>query len=150
MLPGRDATDPGSALSAVREIDERRGRIDVLVNAAGAFKWIGVKTGSGRIIDTGAASAAEAATGMGPYAASKASLLKLTEALAREVHGSGTTVNAVPPTILDTADNRVSMPDANFAQWVEPEARAKMVAFLASPAAQPISGAAIPVGGGSF
>jgi NAD(P)-dependent dehydrogenase (short-subunit alcohol dehydrogenase family) len=39
------------------------------------------------------------------------------------------------------------MPDADFSKWVRPEAMAAVIGFLASPAADPIHGAALPVTG---
>jgi hypothetical protein len=39
------------------------------------------------------------------------------------------------------------MPDADFSKWVTPEAMARVVGFLASDAADPIHGVALPVAG---
>jgi len=105
---------------------------------------------AGRIINVGAVGAVEAGSGMGPYAASKAAVLKLTEALAREQYHHGITVNAVLPTTIDTPANRRDMPKADFARWVRPSALAKVIAFLASPDSQAITSAGIPVRGGVF
>jgi 3-oxoacyl-[acyl-carrier protein] reductase len=52
----------------------------------------------------------------------------------------------VIPGIIDTPANRQAMPNANFAEWVTPEAVAQTILFLASDAAQAISGAIVPVG----
>ena len=57
---------------------------------------------------------------MGPYAASKAAVAKLTEALAEEVKDRNITVNAILPSIIDTAANRADMPKADFSRWVQP------------------------------
>jgi NAD(P)-dependent dehydrogenase (short-subunit alcohol dehydrogenase family) len=84
---------------------------------------------------------------MGAYAASKASVLRLTEALAEELKDAGTTVNALLPGVIDTPANRQAMPQADVALWVTPQAVAGIVAFLLSPAAQSITGAGIPVTG---
>jgi NAD(P)-dependent dehydrogenase (short-subunit alcohol dehydrogenase family) len=84
---------------------------------------------------------------MGAYAASKAGVVKLTEALADEVKDRGITVNAVLPSILDTPGNRASMPHADFARWVNPMAVAEAIAFLLSDQARDISGVSLPVTG---
>lgn len=98
-----------------------------------------------RVVNIGAGAAIKAGMGMGAYAASKSGVHRLTEALAEELAGKGVTVNAVLPSIIDTPTNRVDMPDADFSQWVKPEAIAAVIVFLASPAAGAITGALIPV-----
>jgi len=100
---------------------------------------------AGRIVSIGAGAAIKAAMGMGAYAASKSGVHRLTEALAEELAGSGVTVNALLPSIIDTPTNRKDMPDADFSQWVQPAAIADTILFLASPAARAITGALIPV-----
>lgn len=100
-----------------------------------------------RIVNVGAGAAAKAAAGMGAYAASKAAVLRLTEALAEETKDKGVTVNAVLPSIIDTPANRKDMPEADFSRWVAPEALADVIAFLLSDAARAITGAGIPVTG---
>ena len=84
---------------------------------------------------------------MGAYAASKASVMRLTESMAAELREQGINVNAVLPTIIDTSQNRKDMPDANPAKWVAPEALADVVMFLASDAARAVHGALVPVTG---
>jgi NAD(P)-dependent dehydrogenase (short-subunit alcohol dehydrogenase family) len=101
---------------------------------------------AGRIINVGAMGALQAGSGMGPYAASKAGVHRLTEALAAEWKGK-ITVNAVLPSTIDTAANRASMPDADFAKWVRPEELADVILFLASDAASAVTGALLPVNG---
>ena len=54
-------------------------------------------------------------------------------------------VNAVAPSILDTAANRAVMPDAPHDRWVAPTAIAELIAFLASPDNRATRGAVIPV-----
>lgn len=100
---------------------------------------------TGRIINIGAGAATRAAAGMGAYAASKAGVHRLTEALASELGGTSVTVNAVLPSIIDTPANRADMPDADRRQWVQPQAIAEVILFLASPAARSITGALVPV-----
>ncbi len=100
---------------------------------------------AGRIISIGAGAAIKAAAGMGAYTASKAGVHRLTEALAEELAGTGVTVNAVLPSIIDTPTNRADMPDADTSQWVKADAVADVILFLASPAARAVTGALIPV-----
>lgn len=103
--------------------------------------------GSGRIVTVGATAALRGVPGLGPYNASKSALLSLTQTLANELKPAGITVNAVLPGIIDTPENRAAMPEADRSTWVEPEAIAEVILFLASDAARAVTGAAIPVSG---
>jgi NAD(P)-dependent dehydrogenase (short-subunit alcohol dehydrogenase family) len=106
-----------------------------------------LERGGGRIINIGAGAAAKAGLGMGAYAASKAGVQRFTEALAEELKDRNITVNAILPGTIDTPRNRLDMPKADFTRWVRPEAIAKVILFLASAEAAPVTGAAIPVFG---
>jgi NAD(P)-dependent dehydrogenase (short-subunit alcohol dehydrogenase family) len=90
--------------------------------------------------------ALQASSGMGPYAASKAGVHRLTEALAAEWKGK-ITVNAVLPSTIDTAANRASMPTADFGKWVTPVELANVILFLTSDAASAVTAALLPVSG---
>lgn len=105
------------------------------------------KNANGRIVNIGANAAAKAGAGMGAYAASKAGVARLTEALAEELKDRGVTVNAVLPSILDTPANRADMPNAEFDRWVRPAQLADVIVFLLSDRAGAITGASIPVVG---
>ncbi|HIH2751666.1 TPA: SDR family NAD(P)-dependent oxidoreductase [Burkholderia lata] len=104
-------------------------------------------SGAGSIVTVGALAAAQAKAGMGAYAASKAAVARLTEALAEELKDRGITVNAVLPSIIDTPANRAAIPGEDVSRWVDPVALAGVIAFLLSDAALPITGALIPVKG---
>jgi NAD(P)-dependent dehydrogenase (short-subunit alcohol dehydrogenase family) len=106
-----------------------------------------IASGAGRIVNVGAQSALHAASGFGPYAASKSAVHRLTEALANELKQKGVTVNAVLPSIIDTAANRRDMPKADFDRWVAPADLAAVMLFLASDEAKAVTGALIPVTG---
>src|SRR5258708_27048645 len=101
---------------------------------------------AGRIVNVGAMGALQAGSGMGAYAASKAGVHRLTEALASEWKGK-ITVNAGLPSTIDTPANRASMPKADFGKWVTPQELAEVILFLVSDAASAVTGALLPVSG---
>jgi len=142
----------GFAFEAVAEGDpktwQRMYALNVLtaLNASQAAIPHLAASSSGRIINVGAMGALQAGAGMGPYAASKAGVHRLTEALAVEWKGK-ITVNAVLPSTIDTAANRASMPKADFKKWVTPEELANVILFLAGDAASAVTGALLPVSG---
>ena len=106
---------------------------------------------SGRIVNVAARPALEWRTGAGmtAYTVSKAGVAALTVALAEEVAKDGILVNAVAPSIMDTAANRQAMPKADYALWPKVEEVAATVAFLASPENRVTRGAIAPVYGKS-
>ncbi len=176
-LGGVDLTDAVSAQKAIDAVAAHFGRLDALLNIAGGFVWQTTEAADpawakmfalnlttalnasraalpylktspeGRIVNVGANGALKAAAGMGAYAASKAGVHRLTEALAEELKDTSVTVNAVLPSILDTDQNRKDMPDADPAKWVQPADLARVMLFLASPESRAITGALIPVTG---
>jgi NAD(P)-dependent dehydrogenase (short-subunit alcohol dehydrogenase family) len=105
------------------------------------------KSDAGRIVNIGANAALRATAGMGAYAASKAGVHALTQALAEELKDTAITVNAVLPSILDTAANRSDMPQADPSTWVTPADIATIVLFLASEGARAVNGALLPATG---
>lgn len=118
------------------------------VNACQAALPHLVNAKKGRVVNIGAAAAAKpAAAGMGAYTASKAGVLKLTEALSDEVKNDGITVNAILPTTIDTPANRKDMATADFSKWVKPEEVAALIEYLLSDSAQAVTGALIAIAG---
>src|SRR5215212_4682396 len=142
----------GFAFETVAEGDpktwQRMYALNVLtaLNASRAALTHLAVSGAGRIVNIGAMGALQAGSGMGAYAASKAGVHRLTEALAAEWKGR-ITVNAVLPSIIDTPANRASMPRADFAKWVRPQELAEVILFLVSDAASAVTGALLPVSG---
>jgi NAD(P)-dependent dehydrogenase (short-subunit alcohol dehydrogenase family) len=114
--------------------------------AVEAFRGSG---GGGRIVNVAARPALEPRQGanMTAYAAAKAGVAALTQALAEEVAKDGILVNAVAPSIMDTSANRKSMPKADFASWPKVEEVAATILFLASPENAVTRGAIVPVYG---
>jgi NAD(P)-dependent dehydrogenase (short-subunit alcohol dehydrogenase family) len=105
------------------------------------------QAGCGKIINIGSRVALVGEAGLGAYSASKSALLRLTESLAQELKYFGIQVNAVLPGTMDTPQNRLAMPDADHATWVEPSAIADVIVFLGSNASRGMTGALLPVYG---
>ncbi|MGC3984143.1 MAG: SDR family NAD(P)-dependent oxidoreductase [Pseudorhodoferax sp.] len=118
-----------------------------LVNVAAVLVPHLLAQGGGRIVTVGAGAALRGGARMGAYAASKSALVRLTESMSAELKHQGVNVNCVLPSIIDTPDNRAAMPDADATQWVQPDALADVMLFLASDAARAVHGAALPVSG---
>lgn len=107
------------------------------------------EAGEGRVVHTSSRAAIAPAGSAFAYSVSKLGVLHLVEAAARETHGSSITVNAVVPSIMDTPANRAAMPGADHARWPSVAEVAAVFAYLASPDAAIVSGAAVPVFGRS-
>jgi len=103
----------------------------------------------GRVVLVGSRAVDVPSAGQAAYTAAKAGVHALVATLARELRGTGRTANAVVPGVIDTPANRAAMPAADHARWVPPAAIARVVLWLASPEAWPVSGAAVPVAGDS-
>lgn len=106
-----------------------------------------IRQGSGKIIHLAARPGLEGRANMAAYSASKAAVIRLTESISAEVKEHGINVNCILPGTLDTPQNRQSMPEADYNQWVAPASLANIIMFLTSEAARDIHGAAIPVYG---
>lgn len=105
------------------------------------------KAGYGRIVHIAAAPGLKAGGRQAAYAASKAAVIRLTEAIAAEQRAHGITANCILPGTIDTPDNRAAMPDANRDSWVSAGAIAKLIAFLTSAEGGIVTGGAIPATG---
>lgn len=103
----------------------------------------------GRIVNVASRQALEWRTGAGmaAYTVAKAGVATLTTTLAEEVVHEGILVNAVAPSIMDTAANRAAMPKADFNAWPKVEEVAATILFLASPENKVTRGAVVPVFG---
>lgn len=104
---------------------------------------------SGKIIHISARRGLQGAANEAVYSAAKSAVIRLTESMAQELKFDGINVNCVLPGTIDTPQNRAAMPDADFSRWVDPDAIANVILFLASDSARGITGANIPVYGKS-
>src|SRR2546427_6324901 len=106
-----------------------------------------LKQGRGKIITVASRDGFKGSAGYAAYSASKSAVLRLAESLADELKASNINVNCILPSTIDTPQNRVAQPGADFTKWVEPAAIADVILLLASDASRAINGAAIPVFG---
>ena len=108
-----------------------------------------VRRGRGSVVLIGSRSGVRPydAPGDAAYAASKAALTALSQAVAAEVLAHGVRVNLLLPSTIDTAANRQSMPGADHSRCVSTDSLCDVIQFLLSDRARDISGAAIPVYG---
>jgi NAD(P)-dependent dehydrogenase (short-subunit alcohol dehydrogenase family) len=105
------------------------------------------RRGSIVVVGSRAAEQPRTSAGAAAYAASKAAVVALAQAVAAEVVDDGVRVNAILPSTMDTPANRAAMPKADASKWVPLGSAAGVVAFLLSDDARDISGAAVPVYG---
>lgn len=117
-------------------------------------RWF-LKQKSGRIINIASVSGVIGNAGQANYSASKAGVIGLTKAVARELSGRGICINAVAPGFIDTDMTRQMSEDAKkgieamipMGHMGKPEDVARLVGFLADEA-EYITGQVICVDGG--
>ena len=181
-----DNRDAGAIAAAAGQAARAFGGIDILVNNAGIFIAAPVDTlrleefdatlavnlraafvtvqavlpymsDGGRIIAIGSNLAVRAPhEGLAAYAASKAGLAAMSQALARDLAPRGITVNTVHPGSTDTDMNPAAgafaadqVARTALKRFGAPGDIAAAVAYLASPEARAVTGAAITVDNGS-
>jgi len=93
-----------------------------------------LESGYGRLVFMGARTALRHEQGKGAlaYALSKSLLFELAGLLNATAKGKNVVASVVAPSTIDTSVNRQSMPDADFASWVKPDAIASLLEFICS------------------
>jgi NAD(P)-dependent dehydrogenase (short-subunit alcohol dehydrogenase family) len=172
-----DLGDAAALRALIDDVLQRFGRLDVIAHVAGGFRGgkplaatedetfdamfalnvraffnivraaVPAMKNGGRIVAVASRNALEPSPNAAAYAASKAALVSLVRSLAAEVKDAHITVNAVLPGTMDTSANRMAIPNADTSKWVPPAKVAEVIHWLASEAAEHVSGAAIPVFG---
>ncbi len=69
---------------------------------------------------------------MAAYTLSKSLIFSLADILNKDGEEHGVTTSVIVPSTIDTPQNRKSMPDADFDEWVTPESLANVLAFACS------------------
>jgi NAD(P)-dependent dehydrogenase (short-subunit alcohol dehydrogenase family) len=181
-----DNRDAQAMEKAVNDAAATFGRLDILVNSAGIWRAAPIDTLSladfdetmsvnlrapfvaskaaarhmgegGRIISIGSNLAERVTdTSLGAYSTSKAALVGLTKALARDLGARGITANVVHPGSTDTDMNPANGPHAEHQRQKMATPRfgtaddiAGMVAWLAGPEGRFVTGAALTIDGGA-
>ena len=150
--------------SVVWKMTEQQWDEVLTTNLKGYFNYIRAAVGifreqkSGKIVNVTSINGLRGKFGQTNYSASKAGIIGLTKALARELGKSNVNVNAVAPGLIETdmmKDAPETVKEAALAEIVlgrlgKPEEVAAVVAFLCSEAARHITGEVIRVDGGQY
>ena len=108
-----------------------------------------LKRNFGRVVSFAAKAALEPVRGKFAYSLSKYAVLQLMNTFDLELKGNNITFNTVVPDIIDTPENRLSMPDRDHNKFVRPEDIVNICMFLIGDEATNVSGNVIKIYGNS-
>ncbi|MGW7757265.1 SDR family NAD(P)-dependent oxidoreductase [Streptomyces violaceusniger] len=158
-----DAAVEGRPVELTDSLDDASWRRVMRVNLDGTFHVLRAAVrvmrpcGAGAIVVIGSSSAFDAPVGYPHYAASKAGVHALAQAVAKEVIASGIRVNLVAPGPTDTGMAartpealRSAFADPRVRPYATPEEISEIALFLASDAAANLVGAVLLANGGRF
>jgi 3-oxoacyl-[acyl-carrier protein] reductase len=160
VLVNNAGINPASGPLATSDLGALRKTLEV--NLIGTLGWVQeahrqwMRDNGGAIVNVTSVAGIRPQTALGAYGASKAAIVHLTAQLARELGPDGIRVNAVAPAVVRTAfaaplyEGHETSAAASYplGRIGEPRDVAGAVAFLASPAADWITGHTLVVDGG--
>jgi 3-oxoacyl-[acyl-carrier protein] reductase len=157
------AQESGEPVDVLCELDEAGWRRVMSINLDGTFHVLRAAVramrprGGGAIVTVGSSAAFDTLVGYPHYAASKAGVHALSQAVAKEVIAHGIRVNTVAPGPVDTpmagrtpAAVRRAMEATGALGYASAEDLADNICYLASPGAKNVVGAVLLSNGGRF
>ncbi len=157
------AQSTGQPVDVLTQLDDLAWRRVMSVNLDGTFHVLRAAVramrplGSGAIVTVGSSAAFDTLIGYPHYAASKAGVHALSQAVAKEAIVFGIRVNTVAPGPVDTpmaartpAALREKMTDSGALGYASAEQIADSICYLASPGASNVVGAVLLSNGGLF
>lgn len=158
-----EAAEQNRPADVLTHLDDEQWRRILAVNLDGTFYVLRAavramkETGGGAIVTVGSSSAFDTLTGYPHYAASKAGVHALSQAVAKEVAHFGIRVNTVAPGPVDTgmaartpAHLRAAMARGAPRGYASATELADNILYLASPGAANVIGAVLLSNGGRF
>jgi NAD(P)-dependent dehydrogenase (short-subunit alcohol dehydrogenase family) len=94
-----------------------------------------LKKGKGQLFLTGSRPGLDMKNGKGmvAYSLTKSLIFRLSELMNEEAKGTDVVVSVLVPSVIDTPQNRKSMPQADFSTWMDPASIAEIIFNYCSP-----------------
>ncbi|HEX6359284.1 SDR family NAD(P)-dependent oxidoreductase [Actinophytocola sp.] len=157
------AQESGEPVDVLCHLDDAAWRRVLSINLDGTFHVLRAAVramrprGTGAIVTVGSSASFDTLTGYPHYAASKAGVHALSQAVAKEAIAFGIRVNTVAPGPVDTpmagrtpAAVRTAMAESGVLGYASAEELADNICYLASPGASNVVGAVLLSNGGRF
>ena len=151
LTAGGFATGDISATTSGNLLAQFRLNVETAYHAARPIFQQMLSKGSGRIFMVGSRPGLDMknSKGMVAYGMSKSLIFRLAELMNAEAKGTDVVTTVIVPSTIDTPQNRKSMPDADYTQWVKAETIAELVHYHASEHASALRETVLKIYGGS-